>query len=79
MATECEVQEDGSLVAVGDRDWQMTLFDAAAIRLLGQVADEDTTWDVYEIVHRDGSTRTYAIEVGAGPASRTGPTTGGEA
>ena len=77
MATECEVQEDGSLVAVGERDWQMTLYDAASIRLLGQMADETDTFDVYEITHRDGSTRTYAIEVDAEPAGRAGPATGG--
>lgn len=61
--TECEVQEDGSLVPVGERDWQVALLDAVSIRLLGQVADEDTTWDVYEVTHRDGVARTYALPV----------------
>ena len=51
------------MVAVGERDWQLALFDAASIRLLGQVADEDVTWDVYEITHRDRQVRTYALEI----------------
>ena len=62
-AVEVELKEDGSLVAVGERDWQEALFDAASIKLLGQVADETSTWDVYEIVHRDRQVRTYAVEV----------------
>jgi hypothetical protein len=72
-AVEIQVQEDGSMVPVAARDWQSTLYDAASIRLLGQVDDDDDIWDVYEVTHRDGQVRTYAIEVGAEPASPTGP------
>jgi hypothetical protein len=60
---EVAIQEDGSIVMVGERDWQPTLLDAASITLLGVVADDGTTWDVYQIRHRDGSERTYALPV----------------
>jgi hypothetical protein len=63
MAMEIEVLEDGRMLAIGERDWKETLLDACSVRLLGQVADEDTTWDVYELQHVDCQVRTYALEV----------------
>jgi hypothetical protein len=62
-AVEVEVQDDGSFVAMGSRDWQQALRDGASIRLAGSVADEDVTFDVYAIIHRDGIVRTYALPV----------------
>jgi hypothetical protein len=60
---EVEIQDDGSMVMLAERDWRPTLLDAASIELLGAVADEATTWDVYRVRHRDGSERTYALPV----------------
>ncbi len=60
-AVDIQLLEDGSFMAVGSRDWQKMLRDAASVKLLGAVADEDVTWDVYVIVHRDGTARTYAL------------------
>jgi len=60
---EVEIQEDGSMIMVAERDWQPTLLDAASIKLLGAVSDETSTWDVYAIRHHDGSERTYALPV----------------
>jgi hypothetical protein len=62
-AVEVEVQDDGSMVAVAECDWTETLLDACALELLGQVADETSTWDVYQAKHQDGQVRTYALEV----------------
>ena len=62
-AVEVEVQEDGSMVALGERSWTETLLDACSVKLLGQVADEDTTYDIYEVQHQDGQVRTYALVV----------------
>jgi hypothetical protein len=62
-AVEVELQDDGSMVAIAERDWQATLLDAASVWLLGEVADEDAVWDVYEVVHRDRQVRTYALKV----------------
>jgi hypothetical protein len=59
---EIEIQEDGSMVAVAERDWKETLLDACSVRLLGQVADEGITWDIYEARHVDCQVRTYALE-----------------
>jgi len=56
-AVEIQLQEDGAFVAIGSRDWQKALNDAASIKLLGTAADEDATWDVYAIRHRDGTAR----------------------
>ena len=58
---EVEVQDDGSFVAFGSRDWQQALRDAASIRLAGSVSDQDVTFDVYAITHRDGIERHYAL------------------
>jgi hypothetical protein len=63
MATEVVVREDGSMLAVAERDWTETLLDACSVKLLGQLADEDTTYDIYEVQHQDGQVRTYALEV----------------
>ena len=60
-AIEVEMKEDGSMVSIGSREWQTALLDARSIRLLGAVADDDSTWDVYTVVHRDGIERTYAV------------------
>ncbi len=62
-AVEVEVQDDGTFVAVGSRDWQQALMDAASIKLLGVVSDETSTWDVYQIRHRDGIERAYALPI----------------
>jgi hypothetical protein len=40
-----------------------TLLDAGGIKLLGQVSDETATWDVYEVRHRNGDIRTYALQL----------------
>jgi len=62
-AIEVEIRQDGTMLEVGQRDWQATLLDACRIRLVGQVADETTTWDVYEVKHQDCQVRTYALEL----------------
>jgi hypothetical protein len=64
---EVAIQDDGSMVMVAERDWQRTLLDAASITLLGEVADEGTMWDVYQVQHRDGTERAYALPVSEGP------------
>jgi len=63
IAIEVEIRQDGTMLEVGQRDWQATLLDACRIRLVGQVADETTTWDVYEVKHQDCQVRTYALEL----------------
>ncbi len=60
-AFEVELQENGSFVAIGSCDWQKALHDAKSVKLLGSAANEGTTWDVYAIIHRDGTARTYAL------------------
>ena len=63
MATEVEIREDGSMLAVAERSWTETLLDASSVKLVGQVLDEDITYDIYEVQHQDGQVRTYALQV----------------
>lgn len=62
-ATEVQVRADGSMLAVAERSWTETLLDACSVKPVGQLADEDATYDLYEVEHQDGQVRTYALEV----------------
>jgi hypothetical protein len=64
VAYEVEIlEDDNTMRTIAEWDWVAIMLDACGMQILGQVADETSTWDVYEVRHQDCTTRTYAVEV----------------